>query len=809
MESPLSESIQQLQRVWLAADQQAAARELWRACEAKQATLIEDTLAALRHQPALVWMLAVDPERQHAAACTLLAHLERGLQGDWSGYAHSIAEHAGRALIDTRASALHDVARAVRAVVLPELMNVPEPAARIAAVQAMQCVIDETIVLLVDGLMDAQRRDERESPTSLAQRADQLKFRRLSESGITGILVCDLAGNIEQANDCFLKMVGYTREELTSGRVRWEDMTPDEWRAHDVSAIEQLQARGYTRTWEKEYFRKDGSRVPILVGVAMLGETTCIAFTLDITERKDLGALKIKSMELEAQNHKIRESSRLKSEFLANMSHELRTPLNAIIGFADLLYDGDVKPDSPQHREFLGDILKSGRHLLQLINDVLDLAKVEAGKLEFRPERFDLAHLISEVTTVVRGIASSKRIEVEIDVASELTEVTLDPARLKQVLYNYISNALKFTSDGGRVWVRARPEGSDSFRLEVQDNGVGIAESDFGRLFVEFQQLDAGTTKRHAGTGLGLALTKRIVEGQHGTVGVSSIFGEGTTFFAVLPRAMEATGTDMLVEIAALAPEGATLVLVVEDDVLDRNVLVHALNGAGYGVEVAVTGQQAIERCQQRTYDMITLDLLLSDMVGLDVLHRIRQEGLNRETPVVVVSVAAEQGTVSGFQVHDYLRKPIDAPKLLDTLRSANVSPGTRPMIFAVDDDPAALKLLAANLGVLGYTVQTFTDGVSALQGLELESPAAVILDLLMPAMDGFEFLTLLRQNPEHASVPVIVWTMKELTKGDHSKLAGLVQGVLGKGRIQPLPLLDQLRIALAKTVPETHSDPA
>jgi PAS domain S-box-containing protein len=803
MESAMEEPIPQ-PRPWLAADQRDAAGELWRACETKQAALIEGTLQALRSQPAFASSLAASPELQHAAGCVLIAHLQRGLQGDWSGYSQCIREHAGHARLDTRPSALQEIAKAVRTVLLPELVN----AQRVAAVQALQSVLDESVSLMIDELMEARLRAERESPMALAMRSDQLKFQRLYDSGITGILICDTAGNIEQSNECFLRMVGYTRQELMSGQVRWADMTPDEWKAQDESAIEQLQARGYTRTWEKEYFRKDGSRVPILVGVAMLTETTCIAFTLDITERKDLGLLRIKSLQLEAQNHRIRESSRLKSEFLANMSHELRTPLNSIIGFADLLYDGDIKPDSPQHHEFLGDILKSGRHLLQLINDVLDLAKVEAGKLEFRPEKFDLAHLISEVTTVVRAIAYGKRINIEIDVASDVTEVKLDPARLKQVLYNYISNALKFTPDGGRVWVRTRAEGPDCFRVEVEDNGQGIAEADLGRLFVEFQQLDAGTTKRHAGTGLGLALTKRIVEGQHGTVGVTSEVGKGSIFFAVLPRETEASGADELVETVALAPEGWTRVLVVEDDVADRNVLVQALNGAGYGVEVALTGQQAIEACQRSAYDMITLDLLLPDMIGLDVLHRIREAGKNRETPVVVVSVAAEEGTVTGFLVHDYLRKPIDGPVLLNTLRIAKVPPTGGRIIFAVDDDLAALKLLEVNLGLLGYGVRCFTDGQSALLALALESPDAVILDLMMPRMDGFEFLNLLRQHTNCSTLPVIVWTMKELTNGDHARLSGLAQDVLGKGRTQPQPLLEQLRIALAKTLSEPVSKP-
>ena len=244
---------------------------------------------------------------------------------------------------------------------------------------------------------------------------------------------------------------------------------------------------------------------------------------------------------LEEQTRRVQEANRLKSEFLANMSHELRTPLNAIVGFSELMHDGKVGPVSAQHREYLGDILTSAHHLLQLINDVLDLAKVESGKLEFRPEPVDLPNLLSEVRDILRTLAAKKRIHIETEADPTLTRVVLDPAKLKQVLYNYLSNALKFTPEEGRVTIRLAPEGAEAFRLEVEDTGIGIRPEDQGRLFVEFQQLDASTAKKYPGTGLGLALTKRIVEAQGGRVGVGSTPGQGSVFYAILPRVAEAT----------------------------------------------------------------------------------------------------------------------------------------------------------------------------------------------------------------------------------------------------------------------------
>jgi len=265
--------------------------------------------------------------------------------------------------------------------------------------------------------------------------------------------------------------------------------------------------------------------------VRMLGIVT------EITHRKLAVESRLTALRLEAENHKIQEASRLKSEFLANMSHELRTPLNAIIGFSELLLAGAVSPESPEHKVFLGHISTSGLHLLQLINDVLDLSKVESGKFEFFAEPVQLPVLIKEVQDILYTQIQQKHIQVTADVDPTLTDLMLDPGRLKQVLYNYLSNALKFTPEFGQVTVRARPEGGAAFRIEVEDNGIGISEADQLRLFTDFLQLDAGSTRQHQGTGLGLALARRLVQAQGGTVGVRSTRGVGSVFYLVMSRA--------------------------------------------------------------------------------------------------------------------------------------------------------------------------------------------------------------------------------------------------------------------------------
>ena len=371
---------------------------------------------------------------------------------------------------------------------------------------------------------DVTAREEAEA----ARRILEERFTRLSECGILGVTITNQADEIIEANDTFLRTTGYSRLDLERRTLRWDAITPPEWLHINEIIIRMKAAQGFAGPIEKEYLRKDGTRVPVIVGVALLENGTSLTFILDVTERKRLD-------ELLTENRRAQESSRLKSEFLANMSHELRTPLNAIIGFTEMVHDGEMGPVSAGQRECLESALVSSRHLLQLINDILDLAKVEAGRLDLHPERVELQKTIAEVVATQRPVMLQRgqRIQVEVDPA--LRDVHLDGLRLKQVLYNYLSNALKFSHEGGEIAVRARPEGAGAFRIEVEDHGVGIQAGDLPRLFTDFTQLDSGYAKQYEGTGLGLALTKRLVEAQGGSVGVRSDFGSGSVFHAILP----------------------------------------------------------------------------------------------------------------------------------------------------------------------------------------------------------------------------------------------------------------------------------
>ena len=632
------------------------------------------------------------------------------------------------------------------------------------------------------------------------------RYRLGFEVAQEAILQYDLgAARVVDANPSALRLFGYTLEEMCAMPIGALSPEHQPGGRTSVEAVRDVLARSARReqyTFEWTFRTRAGELVPAEVRHARLpyADKHLVRSTIiDLRERRRAEELRLRSAELELQNRRIQEANRLKSEFLANMSHELRTPLNAIIGFAELLHDGAVDPASPQHEEFLGDILASGRHLLQLINDVLDLAKVEAGKIDLRPEPVDVARLVGEVVAIMRTAASAKRVVVTSQVDPTVTGVAIDPARFKQIAYNYLSNAIKFTPEGGRVAIRVVPEGAEAFRLEVEDTGVGIAPGDLGKLFVEFQQLESGAAKRHQGTGLGLALTRRLVEAQGGAVGVRSTPGVGSVFHAVLPRRPGHVVTAAAPDPAAGSParDGARTVLVVEDDAADLDALVETLSGAGYAIEVARNGAEALERCRARAYDAVTLDLLLPDMTGLDLLSALRTDPRARAVPVIVVTVVAEAKVVAGFAVHDILEKPLDRGRLLDSLQRAGVRPERAGGILVVDDDPGALRLMDAALAKLGFVAISRSTGAAGLEAARKLGPAAVVLDLVMPEMDGLEFLDHFRRIPEHARTPVLIWTMKDLSPDELAHLRDAAQGVVSKHAGAPSLVVEQLRALL------------
>jgi PAS domain S-box-containing protein len=633
----------------------------------------------------------------------------------------------------------------------------------------------------------------------------------LESSTEYSIIAKDLEGVILAWNEGARRNYGYTADEMVgkqNSRIlhTTEDVESGRVKALLDTALGVGKAEGVF-----ERVRKNGARFTASLAVTLRRDASgapigYVLISKDITEQKQLEEqLRKKNEELELQNRKVQEANRLKSEFLANMSHELRTPLNGIIGFAELMHDGKVGPVSADHKEYLGDILTSSRHLLQLINDVLDLAKVESGKMQFRPEPVQLEKLVREVRDVLRTLTAEKRIRLSWEIDPTLTGIVADPSKLKQVLYNYFSNALKFTPEEGQVTVRARPDGAESFRLEVQDTGIGIKAEDFGRLFVEFQQLDASTAKKYQGTGLGLALTRRIVEAQGGEVGVESKLGQGSTFYAVLPRVLLSSEPDAID--LPMRPRNLQQpsVLVVEDDAKERAWVVNTLTAGGYAVEVATTGQAAIQAAAERHFDALTLDLLLPDMSGWDVLRAIRASGKNADVPAIVLTVMAEKGAGLGFVIQDFLIKPVQADDLLRALRRTRVPPDREPSLLVIDDDPNAAKLLELLLAERKFRVIAVPDGPSGLRVAQEDPPSAVLLDLLMPGMNGFEFLARFRQTEGGQKTPVIVWTVKDLSADERVRLQASAQAVVLKGAGATAALLAELATHLPEPEQALH----
>jgi len=389
-------------------------------------------------------------------------------------------------------------------------------------------------------LRDAEvRRQRRRAEEAL--RDSEARKAAIFESTLDSIISIDHAGHIIEFNPQAERTFHYNRDEVL-GRPMAELIIPPSLRERHHHALARYLATGegsiVGKRIEITAMRSDGTEFPVELSLASISTKARPMFTAyirDLTEQKKQEEIRERSRELEEQNLRIQEANRLKSEFLANMSHELRTPLNAVIGFAEIMVDGRAGPLNPDQKEYLSDILTSGQHLLQLINDVLDLAKIEAGKMELELETFSVKKVIDEVCSLMRPTASKRKIMIRTEVSAYNDAVTLDQRKFKQILYNLLSNAVKFSHDNGVVQVVLDLDSNQKLELQVKDSGIGIKNEDLPRIFREFEQLDSGATRQFPGTGLGLALTKRIVELHEGSITVHSEFGKGSTFTITIP----------------------------------------------------------------------------------------------------------------------------------------------------------------------------------------------------------------------------------------------------------------------------------
>jgi PAS domain S-box-containing protein len=517
--------------------------------------------------------------------------------------------------------------------------------------------------------------ETRRAREQLVRRETEARFQRLIHSNIIGVILGELDGRLADANDAFLQMIGYGRADLEAGALLWDQITAPEWRVRDRVAVEQLRRNGSATPYEKECLRKDGSRLPVLLGMVLLeGSNTVVGFVLDRTEQKVADerlkkyalALEESNKELELARTRAEQQSQFKSKFLASMSHELRTPLNAIIGFSELLEQELFGPLNPKQQEYIQHVSASGRHLLSLVNDILDLSKVEAGRMELSREWVPFSMVVEAVRGAVLPLADKRGVTLKVVLPEGLPDLYIDQMRVRQVLYNLLSNAIKFTPAGGSIEVRAETR-EGLLAVACRDSGIGISAADLPRLFREFSQIEARAGAKPEGTGLGLALTKRLVELHGGTIAVTSAPGQGSTFTFTLPL----LGRELEREPGLGA--GEPLVLVVEDDAHSAELIGRHLRFAGLAVAVAPDASRALQLARELRPAAITLDILMPGMDGWAVLGNLKSDPVTRAIPAVVVSVVDERGRSVVLGASDYLVKPIVRDELLHSLEAAGV----------------------------------------------------------------------------------------------------------------------------------------
>jgi signal transduction histidine kinase/CheY-like chemotaxis protein len=498
-------------------------------------------------------------------------------------------------------------------------------------------------------------------------------------------------------------------------------------------------------------------------------------------------------------------ASQAKSDFLASMSHELRTPLSAIIGFSALMRDEPLDGDRRQvPDEWVEHIHRSGEHLLSLINDVLDLTKIEAGRIELERETFDLGAALAESVEGLRPLADRKRLQVAID--AEPGQIHADRGRLRQVVYNLLSNAIKFTPDEGRIRVESR-WADDEARIAVVDSGVGIAPEDLGRIFDEFSQV--GDLKaREAGTGLGLALSRRLAEAHGGELTVSSELGVGSRFELRIPDSRAPQPESLATSVGRRVPTdaGAT-VLVIEDDPGAVRLLRTYLEAEGYEVDAAASGEAGLAAARASTPAAILLDVLLPGMDGWEVLRQLKVDPDLRDVPVLVATVVDERNVAMRLGAADYFLKPVRPDALLARLSQYTFTTKVKQRsvrVVAIDDDPAARDLVVQALRPAGFDVVAAASGREGL-ALALERPPdLVICDLVMPDMDGYEVVDRLQADETTRDTVILILTGQELSSTDRERLNGKVAQIIAKGD-DPRPALSSWLRRAAATAERRH----
>jgi len=611
--------------------------------------------------------------------------------------------------------------------------------------------------------------------------SSQRYYEALVRNNPVAIVNVDLGNAITSCNPAFEALFGYAEADVL-GQNLDELLTTPETLAEARAYTTQTTARGRASGTGRRR-RKDGRMVdvellsvPVLVGGERVG---MMALYHDISEL------------LQARRD-AETANAAKSQFLASMSHELRTPLNAIIGYSEML---EEEADERGQAESVSDLQKiraAGRHLLALINDVLDLSKIEAGKLELSLESFDLREAVTDVATTIKPLVDKNGNTLIVDAEGTLGSMRSDLTRVRQVLLNLLSNACKFTERGT---IRLAVERNNSHVMfRVSDSGIGMTPEQLGRVFDAFAQADATTSRKYGGTGLGLAITKRFCELMGGGVVVESEPGRGSTFTVRLP-------VDLSQPVPSPDPvqlaESEGIVLVIDDDPAARAITRRVLSREGYGVVEAADGETGLRLARELKPRLITLDILMPGMDGWAVLAALKADPELAGTPVILQTILEDRNLGYALGASEYLTKPIDRKRLAALVKRYVPNRSTGPVLLVEDDAPTR-GLLGRTLTKAGWTVQEAENGRIALEQLSQTRPSLILLDLMMPEMDGFEFLDALRREEAGHAVPVVVITAKTLTEQDRRRLNGGVERVVLKHTLNADALLAEVRRVVA-----------
>ena len=592
-------------------------------------------------------------------------------------------------------------------------------------------------------------------------------------------------GYFKRINPAFTATLGWSMEELLS-RPFLDFVHPEDREATLREVERQTVAGEPVLRFENRYRHKDGSwRVLSWRSVPQPGGLM-YATARDVTETQRAQAV------LQAAKDAADEANRAKSDFLAKMSHELRTPLNSIIGFSEIMEAESAGPLSDKQKRYVGNVLVSGRNLLQLINDILDLSKVEAGRMELITAPFHLGAALAQAGEIVAPLADKKRLTLELTPPEELPPVLADQTKVKQILYNLLSNAIKFTPEGGWVTVSARrlpgamdgKGGAGTVEVAVSDTGIGIAPEHLERIFHEFEQVGNNARQNSEGTGLGLALTRKLVELHGGRIAVESEPGRGSTFRFTLPCVDRRTGPREPPPLTTNPQRLSPLVLVVDDDPRSRDLITHYLEESGYRAICTSTGVDAVRLAREQKPDAITLDLILPDREGLLVLAELKSDPETRRIPVVVVSITERSELGFSLGAEEWLVKPVQQDvflRALDAATAAASSTGKRT-ILVVDDDPGAVEYLSELVRQRGCEVLSASNGRDGVALALRHQPDAIILDLAMPEMNGFEAVKALRDHSRTRNTPILIVTAMDLTLVERQRLQSSVQGIVTKG---------------------------